>query len=113
MTTLCEKCFAYDGTIEVLTIPPGLNACDVCGVYDDRYKGGPVVHAYRSDPRSDPLFCAAHLEKSDYDNAYSLTLEFNRGGIKIRDFISIERHSDLHTIAEKLRGLADRIERMK
>lgn len=52
MIVLCERCFPVRTEQEILTIVP-LTACDVCGIYDDRF--GPTkvaAHAYRNDPRN-------------------------------------------------------------
>ena len=49
--SLCEQCFPYDGTLEILTIPPGLTPCEMCQRYDDRRNSGLRVNTFRSDPR--------------------------------------------------------------
>lgn len=50
MIALCEKCFPGWGAVEVKTIVP-LSPCARCGVWDNRFKGGPRVHLLAREPK--------------------------------------------------------------
>ena len=50
MTILCEKCFSATGELEIYAYVP-MSPCVECGKYDDRYRGGAVLHDYPRDPR--------------------------------------------------------------